>query len=157
MHVAAAAMWKLDGLPRWAKWGTGTPHVQLQGVTTLECGQHRWILRDPFMMDVDLGDVVCTASPSIWAEDPLSLSSRGVTEQQPLASKAVPYSPLQFLASRTQTVSSPRSSSPDRELSLIGGNRTSHPSPGSNSPTPPWGLGMPAADISYSPSPCFSA
>ena len=28
MHVAAA-MWRLGGLPEWAKWGTGTPHVQL--------------------------------------------------------------------------------------------------------------------------------
>ena len=61
--------------------------------------------RDPSMMDVDLGDVVHVASPSTQVEDPLSLSSRGATEQPPLASLATPHSPLQFLTSRTQTLS----------------------------------------------------
>ena len=37
--VTAFAMWKPGSLPRGAKWGTGTPHIQLQGVTTFKHGQ----------------------------------------------------------------------------------------------------------------------
>ena len=61
--------------------------------------------RAPSMMDVDLGNMVCMASPYTWAEDLLSLSSRGAIEQPPLASLATPHSPLQYLTSRAQTPS----------------------------------------------------
>ena len=49
--------------------------------------------RDPSMVDVDLGNMVCRASPSSQAESPLGLSSRGTMEQLPLASLATPTLP----------------------------------------------------------------
>ena len=39
--------------------------------------------KDPFMMDVDLGDAICAASSSTQTEDPLSLSSGGTVEELP--------------------------------------------------------------------------
>ena len=51
--------------------------------------------KDPSMMDVDLGNLICMASSFTQMEDPLGLSSRGTMEQLPLVSLAVPHSPLQ--------------------------------------------------------------
>ena len=91
--------------------------------------------KDPSMMDVDLSNVICTASSSTQMEDPLSLSSRGTMEQLPLVSLATPHSPLQYLTSRTQILSLALGDPPDTEFSPIGENRTHHPHPGSKSPT----------------------
>ena len=61
--------------------------------------------RDPSMIDVDLGDVICVASSSTQTEDPLGLSSGGTVEQLPLVSLATSHAPLQYLTPGTQTLS----------------------------------------------------
>ena len=65
--------------------------------------------RDQSMMDVDLDETVCAASPSTKVEDPLSLSSRGTMEQPPLASLSLTIPHLQD----TNSVSSPARFSPN--------------------------------------------
>ena len=111
--------------------------------------------RDPSMMDVDLGYMVCMAST--WAEDPLGMSSRGTMEQPPLASLATLPLHCNTLPPGHKLCHHPWDPCPNREFPSIGENRTHHPHPSGNSPTPPGGLGTAAADISYSPSPCFLA
>ena len=44
--------------------------------------------KDPSMMDVDLGNMICAASSTTQTEDPLSLTSRGTVEQFPPISLA---------------------------------------------------------------------
>ena len=60
---------------------------------------------DPPMTEVDLGNAVPKVSPSTRAEDPHGLNLRGTLEQIQCASPTTPYSPLQYITSRTQTLS----------------------------------------------------
>ena len=90
--------------------------------------------KDPSMMDVDLGNMICMASSSTQKEYPLGPSSGGTVEQFPAVFLAATHFPIQYLTSRTQTVIGP-GSSPQQGIPPIGENRTHHPSPGSHSPT----------------------
>ena len=81
-------MWRLGGLPRWAKWGLEPLMFNFKEVPLWNVADMAKSSKDPSMMDVDLGNMICMASSSTWTQNPLSLSSGGTVEQLPLVSLA---------------------------------------------------------------------
>ena len=123
-------MWRPGSLPRGAKWGTGPPCVQLQGVTTLGHGQCRWILQR---------SIHDGCGPRQCSTHGLSLhSSRRPSQSELKGNNGATTPGLPSLSSLSLTIPflqdtnfivSSGSSSPDKEFSSVSENVTCYPLP----------------------------